>query len=55
MFDLAGFLCGHFLVPFSEFFGATFIGKAIIKVSIQVISTPLSKFDNYYDSKIKSI
>lgn len=35
MFDLAGFLCGHFLVPFGVFFGATFIGKAIVKVSIQ--------------------
>jgi len=32
---LAGFLCGSFLVPFSVFFGATFIGKAIVKVSIQ--------------------
>eukprot|EP00347_Sterkiella_histriomuscorum_P000568 403375347 len=35
LFDLAGFLCGHFLVPFGVFFGATFIGKAIVKVSIQ--------------------
>jgi hypothetical protein len=34
LFDLAGFLCGHFLIPFSVFFGAAFIGKAIIKVSI---------------------
>ena len=36
LFDLAGISCGHFLVPFSTFFGATFIGKAIIKVTIQV-------------------
>ncbi len=35
LFDLAGFLCGHFLVPFSVFFGAAFLGKAIVKVSIQ--------------------
>jgi vacuole membrane protein 1 len=35
LFDLAGFLCGHFLIPFGVFFGACFIGKAIIKVSIQ--------------------
>jgi len=34
----AGFLCGHFLVPFGVFFGAAFIGKAIIKVSIQSFS-----------------
>ncbi len=36
LFDLAGITCGHFLVPFSTFFGATFIGKALIKVTIQV-------------------
>jgi len=35
LFDLAGLTCGHFLIPFMTFFGATFIGKAIIKVSIQ--------------------
>lgn len=34
LFDLAGLTCGHFLIPFATFFGATFIGKAIIKVSI---------------------
>lgn len=37
MFDLAGIMCGHFLVPFWTFFGATLIGKAIIKVMIQKI------------------
>jgi len=35
LFDLAGLACGHFLVPFFTFFGATMIGKAVIKVSIQ--------------------
>lgn len=35
LFDLAGITCGHFLIPFWTFFGATFIGKAIIKVQIQ--------------------
>lgn len=35
LFDLAGLTCGHFLIPFWTFFGATFIGKALIKVSIQ--------------------
>ena len=35
LFDLAGLTCGHFLIPFTTFFGATLIGKAIIKVSIQ--------------------
>jgi SNARE associated Golgi protein len=32
-FDLCGICCGHFQMPFWEFFGATFIGKAFIKVS----------------------
>jgi vacuole membrane protein 1 len=35
LFDLAGLTCGHFMIPFATFFGATFIGKAIVKVSIQ--------------------
>eukprot|EP00350_Pseudokeronopsis_sp_OXSARD2_P009080 CAMPEP_0170552672 /NCGR_PEP_ID=MMETSP0211-20121228/10546_1 /TAXON_ID=311385 /ORGANISM="Pseudokeronopsis sp., Strain OXSARD2" /LENGTH=265 /DNA_ID=CAMNT_0010860543 /DNA_START=397 /DNA_END=1194 /DNA_ORIENTATION=- len=35
LFDLAGLLCGQFLVPFPIFFGATFIGKAIIKTTLQ--------------------
>ena len=36
LFDLAGITCGHFLVPFWTFFGATLIGKAVIKMHIQV-------------------
>lgn len=36
LFDLAGITCGHFLVPFWTFFGATLIGKALIKMHIQV-------------------
>jgi hypothetical protein len=35
LFDLAGLTCGHFLIPFWTFFGATFIGKAMIKAQIQ--------------------
>jgi len=37
LFDLAGITCGHFLVPFWTFFGATLIGKAVIKSHIQTI------------------
>eukprot|EP00743_Colponemidia_sp_Colp-15_P002565 GILK01002780.1.p1 GENE.GILK01002780.1~~GILK01002780.1.p1 ORF type:complete len:467 (+),score=81.03 GILK01002780.1:45-1403(+) len=37
LFDLAGITCGHFLIPFATFFGATFIGKAIVKVHIQML------------------
>ncbi|XP_010869015.3 vacuole membrane protein 1 [Esox lucius] len=34
LFDLAG-ISGHFLVPLWTFFGATLIGKAIVKMHIQ--------------------
>merc|ERR1711971_746531 len=37
LFDLAGITCGHFLIPFWTFFGATLIGKAIIKMHIQKV------------------
>jgi len=36
LFDLAGITCGHFRIPFRTFFSATFVGKAIIKVHIQM-------------------
>ena len=39
LFDLAGLLCGHFGIPFWEFLGATIIGKAFIKVHIQMVFT----------------
>ncbi|KAJ3161827.1 Vacuolar membrane protease [Geranomyces michiganensis] len=41
LFDLAGIVCGHFGVPFMTFFGATFLGKAIFKTSIQTFSVIL--------------
>jgi len=41
LFDLAGITCGHFLVPFGTFFGATLIGKAVIKMHIQVVGSSL--------------
>jgi len=37
MFDLAGITCGHFLIPFWTFFGATLIGKAAIKSTGQAL------------------
>lgn len=36
LFDLAGITCGHFLIPFWTFFGATLIGKAVVKMHIQM-------------------
>jgi len=35
LFDLAGIFSGLLKLPFWEFFGATLIGKAVIKVSLQ--------------------
>ena len=32
LFDLCGICCGHFLMPFWQFFGATLMGKALVKV-----------------------
>ena len=32
LFDLAGITCGHFLIPFWTFFGATLIGKYEISI-----------------------
>ena len=37
LFDLAGITCGHFLIPFWTFFGATLIGKAVVKMHIQKV------------------
>jgi len=37
LFDLAGITCGHFLVPFTTFFTATVIGKAIVKTHLQMM------------------
>ena len=65
LFDLAGITCGHFLVPFWTFFGATLIGKAIIKTHIQqffiiflfskqyvdmLLAALLVSFSAYYES-----
>eukprot|EP00485_Elphidium_margaritaceum_P007413 CAMPEP_0202689578 /NCGR_PEP_ID=MMETSP1385-20130828/4794_1 /ASSEMBLY_ACC=CAM_ASM_000861 /TAXON_ID=933848 /ORGANISM="Elphidium margaritaceum" /LENGTH=402 /DNA_ID=CAMNT_0049344721 /DNA_START=49 /DNA_END=1254 /DNA_ORIENTATION=- len=36
-FDMAGIACGHFEMPFWTFFGATFIGKACIKINLQIM------------------
>ena len=38
LFDLAGLTCGHYLIPFWTFFGATLIGKAVIKMHIQQLA-----------------
>lgn len=37
-FDLCGLCCGAFKMPFWKFFGATLLGKAFVKVNMQVRS-----------------
>jgi len=37
LFDLAGIFSGYLKYPFWKFFGATLIGKAVIKVSLQTL------------------
>lgn len=36
LFDLAGIVCGRFGVGFWTFFGATLVGKAVVKCNMQV-------------------
>lgn len=36
-FDLCGIACGHFLMPFEQFLGATIIGKAVIRNGYQSV------------------
>merc|ERR1712106_51807 len=52
LFDLASITCGHFLVPFGTFFGATLIGKAVIKMHIQKIFVILAFNQQLFDTAI---
>lgn len=54
LFDLAGITCGHCLVPFWTFFGATLIGKAIIKMHLQQFFVILC-FSKSYVERIISL
>jgi hypothetical protein len=49
LFDLAGITCGYSLVPFWTFFGATLIGKAVIKMHIQKLFVIVAFNENYVD------
>ncbi|GAA54234.1 vacuole membrane protein 1 [Clonorchis sinensis] len=52
LFDLAGMTCGHFLVPFWSFFGATVIGKAIIKVHLQQFTVIALSSEHHVESLV---
>jgi membrane protein YqaA with SNARE-associated domain len=48
-FDLCGICCGHFLMPFWVFFGATFVGKALIKAPLQCMTLVLVFTDTSFN------
>jgi len=50
-FDLAGLTCGHFNIPFLTFFGATLIGKAVIKMHIQMLFVVIA-FSEHHVEKL---
>ncbi|CAJ0581181.1 unnamed protein product, partial [Mesorhabditis spiculigera] len=49
LFDLAGITCGHFLVPFWSFFGATLIGKALVKMHVQMLFVVIAFSEHHVD------
>lgn len=55
LFDLAGLLCGHLGVSFTEFFSATLIGKAIFKVHLQLFLTIVVFSENYFEKLIAGL
>lgn len=55
LFDLAGITCGHFLVPFATFFGATVIGKAVIKMHIQKVFVVVTFSEHHVEALVDLI
>ncbi|KAJ7375039.1 Vacuolar membrane protease [Desmophyllum pertusum] len=55
LFDLAGITCGHCLVPFWTFFGATLIGKAIIKMHLQKTFVILAFSKHYVETVLSFV
>jgi membrane protein YqaA with SNARE-associated domain len=55
LFDLAGITCGHFLVPFWTFFGATLIGKAFIKMLLQKMFVIIAFNETHFEQFVTLI
>ena len=55
LFDLAGITCGHFLVKFTTFFGATLIGKAVIKMHLQKLFVILIFSEHHIETLVQSL
>lgn len=50
LFDLAGIICGYSLISFWTFFGATLLGKAVIKMHIQKLVVIIVFNEKYVES-----
>lgn len=53
LFDLAGIICGYSLISFWTFFGATLIGKAIIKMHIQKLIVIIVFNETYVETVLE--
>uniref|UniRef100_A0A915EBV0 Uncharacterized protein n=1 Tax=Ditylenchus dipsaci TaxID=166011 RepID=A0A915EBV0_9BILA len=54
-FDLAGITCGHFLIPFWTFFGATVIGKAVVKMHFQMLCVVLAFSEHHIEDLVNRL
>ena len=54
-FDLCGICCGHFLLPFWSFFGATFLGKAFIRNGYQSVLYVVLCSEKYVQMLIQTL
>jgi membrane protein YqaA with SNARE-associated domain len=55
LFDLAGLTCGHFGISFWTFFGATFLGKAVIKAHFQTAVVIMIFYKKHLDELISFV
>ncbi|ANQ09628.1 Uncharacterized protein PCOAH_00047410 [Plasmodium coatneyi] len=53
MFDMCGICCGHFLMPFQNFFIPLLLGKAIVKTIFQSIFLIFMFSNNYKEMQLK--
>ena len=52
-FDLCGICCGHIQMPFLKFFGATLLGKGVIKAHAAVHGLEVPTKDSIVECRIK--
>lgn len=52
-FDLCGICCGHFLMPFWTFFGATFLGKGCVRTLYQSLLFTALMSEEHLDTLIQ--